>query len=62
MAMILNVGNYTASSNPGWLPPDFPSCSYHFVQSKIDHPACTCYHNGDIVLGQALTGDHRCSC
>ena len=61
MAMILNVGNYTAPSNPEWLPDDFPSCSDHFVQTKIDHPACTCHHNGDMVLAQALTGDHRCS-
>ncbi len=61
MAMILNVGNYTAPSDPEWLPDDFPTCSHPFVQSKVDEPACTCYYNGDTVLNQALSEDHRCS-
>jgi hypothetical protein len=61
MALILNVGNYTAPEDSSWLPDDFPSCDHPFLEGLHDEPSCTCYQNEDAVLDLGLTDDYRCS-
>lgn len=61
MAMIFNIGNYTAPLDLSQLPNDFPSCDTPFVQSLREHPSCTCYQNSDAILNQSLTVNHQCS-
>ena len=61
MALILNVGNYTAPEDSSWLPDDFPSCDHPFLKGLHKEPACVCYQDKDAVLDQGLTEDYRCS-
>ena len=61
MALIVNVGNYTAPNDSSWLPDDFPSCDHPFLEGLDDEPSCTCYQNEDAVLDLGLTDDYRCS-
>lgn len=61
MALIMNVGNYTAPEDSSWLPEDFPSCDHPFLKGAHKEPACTCFQNKDAVLAIGLTEDYRCS-
>ena len=61
MALIVNVGNFTApNTNTSQLPDDFPSCDHPFIKSLKDEVACTCYQNQDAILNQELTPEHKC--
>jgi len=61
MALILNVGDYQAPADGGWLPSDYPTCDSPFLLSQKEYPFCDCYINEDAVMGSSLTKDHRCS-